>query len=440
MPKVVLTDKAITSAKPADGNRLELWDLRTAGLCLRITGRGVRTWIFRYRTPDGRQPRFTIGKMPAIGLKEAREQVAKLEREVALGGDPATARRAARNVQDAPKTFDELADAYFAACESGEWKPKGKRKRPHVIRGERDRVRLHVSPGLGKRPFATIMRPDVKSLLRKMTAKGIGAQTNLTQAIIRQIYNFAISDDLVLVNPATGFAPFADTRPRSRIWTDKELASLWAALDDPANLLDEEGKAIHVSEQVRIAIKLLALLGQRRGEVIGMERSELDLRAKTWLIEGRRMKGSRPHMVPLPNAAIPLIERAIMLSDAGRAEPSAYVFATDRIADKAIMPASVTHAITRLKVGLGIKGPTVHDLRRTMSTNMTSERCGVSPFIRSKVLGHIDAGGGALVSSIHYDSNTYIGEKRRALETWADLLSRIVRDSEQAHEPAGSLA
>lgn len=427
MPKLVLTDKSVASARAEIGERLELWDLRTPGLCLRVTGRGGKTWIYRYRTPDGRQPRFTIGKMPAFSLKDARERAVELDRDVALGGDPATVRRAARvEAQDAIRTFDDLAEAYFVACASGEWKPKGKRKKAHVIEGEKDRVRLHVQPVVGKLPYAAVTRPDVKALLRGMIAKGIGTQTNLTQAIIRQIYNFAISDDLVLVNPATGFAPFADSVPRSRIWSDDELISLWAVLDDPTGLIDEDGKPIHVSEAMRIAIKLLAILGQRRTEVIGMERRELDFGAKTWLVDAKRMKGSKAHMVPLPDAAIPLIKRAIQIADSDRVEPSAYVFPTDRKVDRSVHPASVTHALTRLKVGLGIKGPTVHDLRRTMSTNMTSERCGVTPFIRSKVLGHIDAGGGAVVSSVHYDFNNYIVEKRRALRAWSALLMRIV--------------
>lgn len=45
---------------------------------------------------------------------------------------------------------------------------------------------------------------------------------------------------------------------------------------------------------------------------------------------------------------------------------------------------------------MGIQGPTVPDLRRTVSTNMTSERCGLTPFIRSKGLGPLDTeiGGG----------------------------------------------
>jgi hypothetical protein len=75
---------------------------------------------------------------------------------------------------------------------------------------------------------------------------------------------------------------------------------------------------------------------------------------------------------------------------------------------------------------LEIEDGTVHDVRRTGSTLPTSERLSVSPFIRSKVLAHYDSGGGAQVSATRYDANTYLREKRRALESWQRLLARIV--------------
>ncbi len=50
----------------------------------------------------------------------------------------------------------------------------------------------------------------------------------------------------------------------------------------------------------------------------------------------------------------------------------------------------------------------------------------MSPFIRSKVLGHrSDTGGGAAVSMMHYDTNEYLAEKRRALEGWEALVLNI---------------
>jgi integrase len=86
-----------------------------------------------------------------------------------------------------------------------------------------------------------------------------------------------------------------------------------------------------------------------------------------------------------------------------------------------------------LCAALGIAPASPHDLRRTGSTALTSERIGVSPFIRSLVLAHrSDTGGGAAVSMTHYDVNTYIAEKRRALAAWEDLLLEIVGERPRA--------
>lgn len=426
MARVNLTDRAVAAAKAEPGQRLELWDERTPGLCLRVTDRGVKTWIVRYRVGD-RQPRLTLGTVPAFGLKHARDRAVEILREVARGADPATERRQARAAPKATiRTFNDLADRYEEVCASGEWKPRGKSKKTSVLVEETGILRRNVRPVLGGLPFGGITRSEVKALLRKMHARGVNAQTNRTQAVIRQVYAFAISEELAVTNPATGFAPLAEEKPRVRIYKDDEIKTLWQGLSAPAGLKDEDGQPVHISEGVCIALKLAMLLGQRRNEIIGMEVAELDLGARTWLIPAGRMKGSRPHMVPLPDAAVALIERAMDVANISRDTPSAYVFPTSWTDERAVQPDSMTRALAKVNAALGIKGATLHDLRRTVSTNLTSERCAVSPFIRSKILGHIDAGGGALISSTVYDSNTYLAEKRRALDLWADLLLRIV--------------
>jgi integrase len=257
-----------------------------------------------------------------------------------------------------------------------------------------------------------------------------GATTvNRTHAIIRQIYNYAISEDLVQVNPATGFLKFGEEKPRERIWKDAEIRSLWAGLSGMSALRTPSGKPSNVGEAMGIAVKLVLLLGQRRNEIAGMEVDEIDFEARTWRIRSERLKGSRAHMVPLSDAAITLIRQALVLATVDGAEAPKYVFPTNRLEDRAIRPLSLTLALHRVKTAIGLDADaTLHDMRRTVSTNLTSERCGVSPFIRSKVLGHIDAGGGAMVSMIHYDVKDYLAEKRRALEIWARVLLQIVGD------------
>ena len=63
-----------------------------------------------------------------------------------------------------------------------------------------------------------------------------------------------------------------------------------------------------------------------------------------------------------------------------------------------------------------------HDLRRTAATYL-AQQDGVDRTILAKILNHKDRG----VTSI-YDQYSYDKEKRRALELWAEHLSRIAED------------
>ena len=154
-----------------------------------------------------------------------------------------------------------------------------------------------------------------------------------------------------------------------------------------------------------------------------MALAELNLDEATWLIPGERAKNGKPHLVPLPPRAVKLIREALTLANEGRETASAHVFPSRHKPGQPFRPDSLSHAMAELTLALGIDDATPHDLRRTGSTALTSERLGISPFIRSKVLGHTsDAGGGSAVSATHYDANLYVAEKRRALEGWEGLL------------------
>ena len=430
MAKVYLTDSKVTAAKAEPGKRLELSDTGAPWLWLRVTDAGVKSWVLRYRNSKGIARRFKLGDAKSMSLKTARQDAGRLKAEIERGADPAAAKRQAKAEEAARvvRTVGDLLDAYEAACASGEWKPKKKRKRLQTLAYEKAIAVRHIRPGLGKLPLEDVKRPTVKALLRKMIERGIGAQTNRTHAIIRQAFNFAMAEDLVTANPAVGFDSFHDQKPRARTYTDAELATLWGGILNPSALKDDDDKTVKLGRPVAIALQLCALLLQRRGEVAGMALAELDLEAGTWLITAERMKADKPHRVPLPPRAVALIREAIKLAQGDAAKPPTFVFPSPRGGgEKPITASALTHACDRLTAALKIPDVTVHDLRRTGSTALTSERLGVSPFIRSKVLGHgTDTGGGAAVSSTHYDANEYLAEKRRALEAWETLLLEIV--------------
>lgn len=426
LPVKKLTDAFCRSAPPApSGTRVEYQDQIEPKLSLRVTDKGKKSWIVRYRAVSGQQ-RYKLGEYPDLLLSEARKEAGDVAQAVRKGKDPAAEKR--RAIEEAKtasiRTFNDLADAFLAASETGDWQPKKKPKRARTINDERAILGRYVRPVIGKRAPKDITRRDVKELLRALKNRGIGAQTNRTQAVIRQVFAYAIAEELpgVLYNPATGFTPVVAEAPRSRVFSDAELETAWKALGDPTKL-----KAMSITRPVAIALQLAMLTPQRESEIAGMALRELDLEQRTWVIPAERCKNGKPHLVPLPDRAVTLIKEALALAARGNADQPEFVFPSPRRGKGAIRGNTLCHAMDKLRTGLGIEGVTVHDLRRTISMNLTSERIGVAPFIRSKVLGHTsDAGGGAAVSMMHYDPNPYVAEKRRALEAWEALLLQIV--------------
>ena len=54
-------------------------------------------------------------------------------------------------------------------------------------------------------------------------------------------------------------------------------------------------------------VRLLILLGCRRGELAGMRRDELDLAAGLWQLSGDRTKNEQPRTIPLPRQAVAIL-------------------------------------------------------------------------------------------------------------------------------------
>ena len=61
---------------------------------------------------------------------------------------------------------------------------------------------------------------------------------------------------------------------------------------------------------VKLGFQFLALTACRSGEVRGARWEEVDLDAATWTVPAERMKGGRPHRVPLSEQAIVVLEEA----------------------------------------------------------------------------------------------------------------------------------
>src|SRR5208282_2930630 len=126
---------------------------------------------------------------------------------------------------------------------------------------------------------------------------------------------------------------------------------------------------------------------------------------------------------PLTAPAIEILRglpRKAIATDRG-ARPSPYVFTTAGDAPVSGFSKAkprLDAAITKARDGAALAPWTIHDLRRTVATEMG--RLGVSRFVIGKVLNHADRS----VTGI-YDRHAYLQEKRKALEAWARYLADL---------------
>lgn len=442
MASVKLTDRAVSSIKADADTRLELWDTDLNGLYLRVSGKS-KVWGFRYRRPDGTRPRVKLGRYvppdraagdkSALTVAGARARARKIQSAVDDGGDPATELQVAKSEAKAEelRTFDDMAEGYFKATESGEYRPSKRRKRPATIAAERTHYKKHLST-LAKLRIEAVTKGVVRTRLREILNQGKGVTSNRARSLISQIFAWGIVESRVAQNPAQQIDDLAEETPRTRVLNDTELRALWRVLEDTSGyrrpLSKGRDEALMVSRPIRIAIQLAALLIQRRAEIAEMEVSELDFEEKAWTIPASRTKPGRATVVPLGDWSIALIKEALALRPMPRdgERPSRFVFVGRGEVPGAIHPNAISHAMRDLRAAIDIPDITVHDLRRSGATRLARAR--VSPFILSKLLNHAsELGGGSSITMSVYVQHDYLEEKREAIETLERAIIAAVR-------------
>lgn len=304
-----LSDPLVRALRPPTSGRLEIQDEKCAGLVIRVTPAGAKTWSFRFRDPrSGALTRATIGPYPEITLATARERAFDLRRGVANGINPVEAKRRERELSHS-RNFGALAERYL--------NEHARRFKKSAAADERN-LRLHVLPKWASRRFGEITRADVIELCEGMVAAGTQTNANRVQDLISKIFAFAVDAGLLGANPCHRLAKRGVEARGRRILSDEEILLFW----------DRSGKS-PVSPRVGLALKIALLTAARAGEVAGMRREELfDLESPQarWEIPAQRSKNGRPHVVPLSVLA------ARIISDAAKtaSEKSPFIFPSPR--------------------------------------------------------------------------------------------------------------
>jgi integrase len=257
-----------------------IWDDEVRGLGVRLQPGGTKTYVLKYRTRAGRGRTLSIGRHGVLTLEQARERAIRLKVKVADGKDPADDRQAEKR----QLTLREFAlDVYLPHAEA-----KGKR----TADADRSKLERDVLPRYGSRKLASIARADVAAIHSRV-GKRAPIAANRLAALLSAMRGVAIEKGhLPEDTPRWSVSPFPE-RKRDRWITPAELPHLLTAID------------AEQSPHVRAALMLLLLTGMRRGEVLGLRWSYVDLDRRE--IRLPHTKAGRSHTIPLVQDAVELL-------------------------------------------------------------------------------------------------------------------------------------
>lgn len=297
--------------------------------------------------------------------------------------------------------------------------------RPNTARSYTDTVRLHLKPELARSRLDKLTPLDVQRALKAMGDSGKSANTvKYALRVLRMALNQAVAWGYVPRNVAEVVEPPRVEKTDLTVWTAAQVVRF-----------DSEAKG----HRLGAALMLAALTGLRRGEVLGLTWTDLDIESGTLQVrqqvvevrevpqEGRAGTGSRGRLAltltlaPLKTAAsrrvialspgtLRLLEDHRTRQEADRLKGGAAWQNTGLIFTmpdgRMVFPHHLGEVFRALTVKAGLPPIRLHDLRHTAASLMIQR--GTSPKVVSGHLGH---------TNVAFTLNTYThlyDEQRRA--------------------------
>ena len=380
---LIRISKRTVDAIPISDRAVIAYDDQLAGFGVRVAPSGALSWFVEYRPgAGGRQvakKRHTFGSRE-FTPEQARQTAKELLASIALGNDPAAARKTERDSE----TFREFAQRYLREEAAAKLKPG-------TVVNYEIAVRKHANPLIGSMKLKNITTSDVAKIHAKvglthpMTA-------NRVMECISSIYRYAAISNVVPFghNPTKGIRAFREQR-RERFLSSDELARLGSAIREAETVgisydVDmskpnskhapkPENRLIKIDAYTAAALRLLILTGARLREILHLKWDYVDLQRGLLLLPDS--KTGRKAIV-LNGPAIAIIGELVRQGD--------YVIASS---EENIPKADLKKPWATISKRAGLTGVRLHDLRHTHAS--VGAGAGMSLHIIGKLLGHKQA-------------------------------------------------
>ncbi len=377
MPKSKLTDVSIRSLPSPENGQVTFWDINQPGFGVRVSQGGTRTFIVVYGST---RRRFTIGRFPKISLKQARDQAKKLQAGLTLGIVE----------KNTSPIFSDAKELFLSACRQ--------KNRPRTVYDYDRHLKRHFA--FGRTRLSEISRADIQRHLNKLNK--LPSELHHAYVTAKIFFNWALREEMIKENPMATMRAPSKLAPRGRFLNAEELKEVYTT----SNSYTWPFGAI---------IKLLVLTGQRRGEIGALRWDWIDEEAQTITLPASFTKNHQTHIFPYGDQVSELFTTLPRMGE--------FVF-----------PARIKTAQHFNGWGsckkqfdaklLQVQPYTLHDLRRTFSSNMAM--LGTPIHVTEKLLNHI-SGTVSGVAAI-YNRHSYMDEMRSAIANYEAYLSNLINE------------
>lgn len=250
------------------------------------------------------------------------------------------------------------------------------RRNPRSWKSEESLFRIWIGPVVGDKPLGDIAPFDLEKIKKSMTKAGrAGRSIVYALAVVRQVFNYALTNDLY-----TGKNPAGPAGKVKRPTTDNKRLRYLSREEAPALLAEIATMSGDVHDMALLSIHT----GMRAGEVFSLTWADVDLAAGVLQLKDTKSNKNRPAFMTEAVKS--------MLQARTKSAPAGLVFPGRN--GKKIVQASDTfnRAVDKLGLNEGItdrrQRVTFHTLRHTFASWLVET--GTDIYIIQGLMGHSD--------------------------------------------------
>jgi integrase len=377
--RTTLTDRGVAALKP-HAKRRTVADPECRGHYIRVHPSGKKAFYAVTRGPDGKQRWVENGDASVVKIAAARVKAREILSRVHAG-------------LPAVEPKGDTVAAVVANWLKRHVEANGLRTEREI----RQLLERDVLSAWGARPFVSIHRSDIASLLDTVEDGHGKRQADKVLTIVRSVMNWHASR--TDFNPPTTKGMNRQSlhaQQRGRVLSDNEIRAVWRAAD--------------AAGPFGGVVQLCLLTAQRRTKVLRMTWAQIE--GSVWTLPYEPREKPNACTLTLPPLAMAVIAKQ------PRVVGNDHVFAGLRGPLGALGKPK-----RKLNAASGVSNWVLHDLRRTARSLMSQAR--VPRDIAERVLGHTIRG----VAGV-YDRYAYRDEKADALAKLAALIDSIVNPRE----------